>query len=325
MSLRISGRITIAIVNSLLCLCISVAAIGQLPVYVGGNGIISFGVSGYGAPVPGVPTYIPNNFTGRNDILASPGGTFLTANPVIANNILSLFSPTLPFSAFQVGGGNINGPFGAGAATIFGPFEGGSLVDPFAGGGSASYVIESWNAAFISPLGYIGPYGSFLSVAGSLPGIGSAGVAALRTHITSPNAGSPFFGIGGAGIELPQLVLADARIGPSLFSFVALGGSGGIIQGDFFGNFRGLAVNNFPINIPAGDSFVATSTLTAYADPANFLTFDVDPNQLAALGTTLPAFKVSGSSAVPEPGSIALFSGLVASSLFVFLRRRHKK
>src|SRR5262245_61579248 len=53
------------------------------------NAIITFGVAPYGAPVPGVPTYIPNNVTLRNDILASPGGTFLTASPDIPHNIVS--------------------------------------------------------------------------------------------------------------------------------------------------------------------------------------------------------------------------------------------
>src|SRR5262249_4196077 len=75
------------------------------PIYLGSHdGGISFGVSGYGAPVPGVPTYIPNNVTGLTDILSSPGGTFQTANPVIANNIASYLSAGFPFNAFQVGG-----------------------------------------------------------------------------------------------------------------------------------------------------------------------------------------------------------------------------
>ena len=57
-----------------------------IPAYTGGNGGISFGVSSYGgAPNIGGPTFIPNNFTGLNDILSSPGlgtlGGYLTANP----------------------------------------------------------------------------------------------------------------------------------------------------------------------------------------------------------------------------------------------------
>src|ERR1700761_9548621 len=61
-------------------------------IFDGGNGAISFGVAPYGgAPNVGGPTYIADNVTGRNDILTSPGlgtlGGYLTASPVIANNI----------------------------------------------------------------------------------------------------------------------------------------------------------------------------------------------------------------------------------------------
>ncbi|MEJ0091421.1 MAG: hypothetical protein WDM80_16960 [Limisphaerales bacterium] len=84
--------------------------------YIGAGtdaGVISFGRHGYGLPQPGIPTYIGNNFSGLNDVLSSPGGTFLTANPVIANNILSIAGNT-PMFGFQIGGGNGNGAFGSG-------------------------------------------------------------------------------------------------------------------------------------------------------------------------------------------------------------------
>ncbi len=87
------------------------------------------GVAPYGgAPNIGGPTYIANNFTGLNDILTSPGlgtlGGYLTASPVIANNILSDGPAALPLSDSLVGGGNGNGAFGSGSAVNTGSLVG---------------------------------------------------------------------------------------------------------------------------------------------------------------------------------------------------------
>lgn len=276
-----------------------------VPVYLGGGtGGVSFGVSDYGGLPPGVPTYILNNVNGRTDILSSPGGTFLTANPVVANNLSSSGILGLNMGWFQIGGFNVNGPFGAGDIAISPTQIGFSLSDPVAGGGSASYGIGSWQATFGEAVGYAGNFGSYLAIGGGVPNVGSAAVAALRTHITSANAASPFFG-GGLGIDLPQLVLANSQTAPGVFSFVALGGTGAAMLTDIAGNFRGLAINNAPIVIPAGDVFTVESTLTIYADPAHFDVFDpqYDANLIAATGTTLPGYSIAG---VPEPGTLTL-------------------
>ncbi len=81
------------------------------PIYTGGTGAISMGVAPYGgAPNVGGPTYIANNFTGLNDILSSPGlgtlGGYLTASPVLANNIATTGVVALPVALAQAGGGN---------------------------------------------------------------------------------------------------------------------------------------------------------------------------------------------------------------------------
>jgi len=291
---------------------------GQLN-YVGAGadtGAISFGVTGYGAPVPGVPTYIGNNFSGLNDVLSSPGGTFLTANPVIANNILSIGN-TVPFFGFQVGGGNVNGNFGSGAIGINGPTVAFNISDSGPGGGSASYGIASWNASFTTGAAGVNNFGAFLSIAGSLNAIGQAGVAALRIHIS--DTGGAF---GAGGVNLGQMVLADSLVGLNTVSFVALGGSGAAMLTDAFGNFRGLAIDNVGA-LPANDNILATATLTIYADPMSFEGYDptFDSALISATGTTLPT---SGITAAPEPTTslLAAFGGLTLMLLKQFRRVR---
>src|SRR5436305_1864998 len=107
-------------------------------IFSGGTGAISMGVSPYGgAPNVGGPTYIADNVTGRNDVLTSPGlgtqGGYLTASPVLGNNIFSL-GGALPLSGLQVGGGNGTGPFGSGAAGETGPTVAFALADSGPGG-----------------------------------------------------------------------------------------------------------------------------------------------------------------------------------------------
>jgi hypothetical protein len=130
--------------------------------------------------------------------------------------------------------------------------------------------------------------------------------------------GSPFFG-GGLGIDLPQLVLANSQVAPGIFSFVAVGGSGAAMLTDIAGNFRGLAINNAGIVIPAGDIFTVESTLTIYADPAHFDIFDAqfDTELINATGTSLPGYSTAS---VPEPGTFVILGagliGLVAVRRF---------
>ena len=285
------------------------------PIYTGGSGGVAFGVTPYGNPVPGVPTYIPNVNSGFNDILSSPGGTYLTANPVLANNIISIGPGALPGFLSAVGGGNGWGGFGAGTIGITGPSVAFALTDPIPGGGSASYGIGTWSASFTDPVGYAGAFGSYLSIAGSVPAVGSAAVAALRTHITSANPLSPFFGVGGAGIDMPQLVLADSQVAPGVFSWVALGGAGAAMVNNGLGGYKALAIDNGAIVIPAGDTFTAISTLTIYADPASIDVYDPtsDLSLIADTGASLPGYDLI--TTVPEPGACSLLGlGILALS-----------
>jgi hypothetical protein len=281
------------------------------PIYTGGNGAIVFGVADYGLPVnPGAPTYIPNNFTGLVDILTSPGGGYLTADTSIPNNISEIGPAGLPASGIQVGGGNANGAFGRGAVLVTGPLVGFALQDinPNATG-AAAYEIASWNATFLEPAGYEGLLGSWLSVFGRFSGPLSAGAVSLRTTINSNNPNSPFFG----GLELTQLVLAASQN----LNNVAIGGAGAVILNNGV-TFRGLAVNRFFVEIPQGDIFTATSTLTVIADPMDFISIVPDLELLDMVGP-LPDFSVVGTTQLPEPAALHFAA---AGLLAVFTARQ---
>lgn len=299
-----------------------VTSFAQMPVPTGGTGAINFGVAPYGAPVPGVPTWAVNNFTGLPHVLRSPGGTFLTANPSVANNIGAGAQGPLPGSLLQIGGFNAFGNFGVGSATVAETSINFSLQDSNPpGSGAASYGIASTIVDFDAPVGgYVGTYGTYLAIAGAVPFSGNTAVAALRTRFTSNDPTSPFFG----GVEMPPLVLALSRVSPGVtfadYSFVALGGAAGtnavMVFNSVTGAYSGLAINNLGvINIPDGTSFTATSTLTFYADPATIGLSTDFGDLIAATGTTLPAFV-----AIPEPSAYAAVLGLAVLALA--LRRR---
>jgi hypothetical protein len=299
------------------------------------------GVAPYGgAPNVGGPTYIADNVTGRNDILTSPGlgtlGGYLTASPVLANNIVSV-GGALPLADTQTGGGNGSGPFGSGSAVNDGNTMTFSLADAGPGGGSASYLLSAANFTYTNltnPIPAGSTIGAYLSIGGAVPLVGNADVAALRVHI-SDTAG--VFGAGGT--DLPQLVLAISRNGAGAgignYNIVAIGGVAGgnaafILDNGVTGSFRALAVDNqaLPAPIPVGDIFSVSASLTAFSDPASFssispdfeldllnLTGPLPGIQLAATPTT------SSTSATPEPGTWLLL-GLGVTAM---LRARRAK
>jgi hypothetical protein len=303
----------------------------------GGTGAISFGVAPYGgAPNVGGPTYIADNVTGRNDILTSPGlgtlGGYLTASPVIANNIAS-YGGALPLIATQVGGSNASGAFGSGAMSNLGNQVGLALADSGPGGGSASYAIGAGNITYTvagAPIAAGSTYGAYLTMAGSVPLVGNADVMALRVHI-SDTAG--VFGAGGT--DLPQLVLAISRNGAGVgignYNVITIGGVAGgnaalILDNGLTGSFRALAVDNQALAaaLPVGDILSVSYALTAYTDPASFDTFDPSfSTDLLDLTGPLPGISlVSTPSAVPEPVSIGLMAVGVLSVVGFHTSRR---
>lgn len=291
------------------------------PILTGATGGISMGVAPYGAPIDnGAPTYIPNNFTGRNDILSSPGlgtlGGYQTANPVIANNIASIGPGALPATLTQVGGGNAAGAFGAASAINAGNVMGFALADSGAGGGTASYLISTAELNFTDVAGTAAgtTYGAYMALGGAVPLVGNADVAALMIHIDD-SAG--VFGVGGE--NLPQLVMAISRNGAGSglgnYNIVLDGQSTAlIVTNGALGTFNAAVIDNLvlPAALPAGDLLTVSATLTAYSDPASFDTIDLTPDLLSLTGP-LPSFSFVSTEVVPEPATVLLVCGALAA------------
>ncbi len=276
--------------SSALILGLASTGAAAVPVFTSGFAGIAMGVANLGPPVsPGAPTYLLNNTNGRTDILTNPG-LGLTANPVVANNTSS--TPYLPFVAGQsvflnqVGGGNINGPFGAGSAVITGDQFGFALSDGgIPGGVSASYEILTWDAFFTDAAGSLaGTIGTYIAMQGVVPLVQDLALVSLRiefggvdllTADAIPDADDQTF-------EMPGLILAVERTGALSYNWLALqdnlnGGAGAVASPGGFGMliqaatgaFTGLAYNVLPFNILPGDTIQATITATVYSDPSS--------------------------------------------------------
>jgi hypothetical protein len=303
------GAAGLSALAAILALAASAGSAKAAIVFTGGVGDSVYGVAPYGAPASVGPTFIPDNVTGFNDILASPGHGFLTGNPVIANNIFQFGPTALPQLSFQIGGGNAFGRFGAAKTVITGPRIGFAMRDAGRpGAGSLSYAISSWTSNFlVTPGGFTGNLGTFLSVGGFLPTSVSADAVSLVSN----------YYLNGALVgETTPLVLAAAGNG----NFQAFGGSGAAVVISGSGAWRGLAIDNIATALPAGDTITVVSTLTEFADPASIDTIAPDLSLLP--GLSLPGFAFSDAGgAVPEPATWAMmltgFGGLGA-----VLRRR---
>jgi hypothetical protein len=312
-------------------------------IYNGGTGDIVMGVAPYGgAPNVGGPTYIADNFTGLNDILSSPGlgtlGGYLTASPVVANNIYGVGPVALPVGLTDTGGGNGSGAFGSGSAYNGGNFATFALSDSGPGGGSASYMIVSGSTTYTvvgAPVAAGTTYGAYLAIGGSVPVIGNTDVASLRVHDSDTD---DVFGAGGT--DLPQEVLAISRNGAGAgignYNIVTIAGAGGgnaglILDNGVTGAFRALAVDNETLGapLPVGDVISVEWTMTVFSDPASFDSIDATlQTDLLNLTGPLPALAVTDVSganvATPEPGMpVLMASGLAA--IWLYRRESHTK
>jgi hypothetical protein len=294
-------------------------------VYTGtNNSAISFGATTYGGGAQGTPKWIANNVTGLNDILASPGGTFQLAHPVISNNVASIgpaaFGPgTNQFLNWTGGVSGDGSPFGTGAATIYGPSATFALTDATpGGGGTASYGIETWNSYYTQTTAYHGTFGTYLSIGGNIAIPGSSAVAALQTevYVTSGGVTTPYV--------FTPLILAIGNTGGTSYTYVYDSASGAKLRYNALtGAFSGLAIDSYAANFAAGSTIKVTSTLTFYADPASISVTAPDLSLLP--GSSLPG-ESFGAASVPEPGSIVTGStALIVLSVLGWARRRARR
>ncbi len=207
-------------------------------------------------------------------------GGFLTASPVIANNIFSDGPVALPLAA--------------------------------------SYLISAASFSYtdvLAPIAAGTTYGAYIGIAGFVPLVGNADVAGLRVHL-SDTAG--VFGAGGQ--DLPQMVLAISRNGAGAgignYNIVTIGGAAGgnavlILDNGATGAFRALAVDSQALAapIPVGDVVSVLVTLTAYSDPASFSSiFPLDLDLLNLTGP-LPDLALTGTqAATPEPATLGVLA-----------------
>ncbi|MBM3758170.1 MAG: hypothetical protein FJW38_29865 [Acidobacteria bacterium] len=296
---------------ALALLAIAATPATAIPIFQASTGSIVHGVAPYGgAPNNGGSTYIPNNFTGLVDILTSPGGGYLTASPIIANNIFESGVQNLGFSFAGASGVNANGVFNYGWAAMTGPLMGYLLTDTNPDGtGRASYTIASMNGTWVENGGFNGQIGAWLSTGGFFGSPVSAGAVSLRVTVQSNALGL---------IAFPELVLAPRANGPCF-------GINGITlcNATTFAGFARTAQN---VVIPNGEVINVRATLTVIADPDFTMGLIVPSDQLLNAVGPLPEFSFVGmdpSAAIPEPGNwilAAIGLGAVAIS-----RRRNAR
>ena len=288
-------------------------------IYNGGTAQIEFS----GQPVftyGGInPLWAPDGFTGGNDILVSPGGTFNGIN-YVNNNISGTGVVPLGAGITWTALPGVAGPvtpiaFGGGSISLTPAAVGYSIVETAAGNVSVGIGAETGNFT-VGALGVGATIGTFLSLDGIL-NVNSAISASLVTYIDDITTGhtvtiAEVLGATGTGTANKFVVLTGQT--GSLVS-----GANGWFQ---FGNggttYTGFAATAVPNFLNVGDNVQISSVLTEAADPDATINSDPQPGNLN--GVTLPNTVLFDTQTVPEPGVLSLLAA-GASSLLLFRKR----
>jgi hypothetical protein len=274
-------------------------------------GGISFGVAPYGAPSQATPIFTFDNVTGFFDILASPGGGFLTANASAVNNLFETGEQNILGSvleASQLGGNNGLGTFGYGQGDVTNNFIGDvSLSDSGPGGGTLSYGIFNTVDTFKQVGAFNGTIGVVLPIAGVVPFVNSASAASLIETVTDLTTGVV------TGVPITAIGVA----GNGRTSLVGSAGTALVTRGNAF---SALAVSTTNANFADGDMLQVATVFTVFADPSSLDVTGIDPSLLEMSGATLPDEQFAQLTPAPEPGTILL--GLAPLALVLFLRSR---
>lgn len=294
-------------------------------IYNGGTGEIEFSGQGVAAYGGAPPLWVPDAFTGGNDILSSPGGGFNEVN--YANSAIADTGPVV------LGGGiaaalapGVYGPlpgvppgtpFGGGSIAI-GPTSVGFSIGEVAPGFVSAGAAAQQSSFTVGPLGIGAPtIGTFLAING-IVNPNSAIAASLVTYIddvTTGNSVALVEVLGATGITPPQntVALSGAFGAPAAVNgFLVYGAPVGGVEA-----YAGLAAASVANFLNVGDNVLITAVLTEAADPDATINTGSLPGNLD--GVTLPGDLLFDTQPVPEP---ATWSLLAVSVLGFGLRRR---
>lgn len=294
-------------------------------IFNNGMGTTVYGATNYGAPTaPGSgPQFIPNNVTGNNDILSTPGNGWQTANPVVQNNVAETLGPgyntPTPYFFNWVDTTNGNGfTFGAGTTTVTGPSMVFGLNDTTVGCCTASYMITSTDTNYtVDANGYNGSLGAYLAIGGiNLTGNDASAASLIVDYSIN----------GGAFVPMPEMVLG---VNGNCSDDVSIGGftgntaaemNAGCGNGGNGGAFSALSIDNLGnFAFAPGTTIQVIATLTAYSDPSSIDSISPDIDLSLLPGVSLPGFDLASAGA-PEPGTLFLIgAGLAGLGL---IRRR---